>query len=102
MRRELSVVGFQANKYFPYMLACRSCVLAVPSRSALRDEVPTSPRAFKEAQHGAMVHPYRVEAGGKESERHKRTGHGGWTGEAGTGLTLTLRRRAVSLAAWTS
>ena len=76
--------------------------LAVPSRSALRDEVPTSPRAFKEAQNGAMVHPYRVEAGDKESERHKRTEHGGWTGEAGTGLTLTLRRRAVSLAAWTS
>ena len=39
---------------------------------------------------------------GKESERLHRTGHGGWTGEAGPGLLLMLRRRAVSSAAWTS
>ena len=41
----------------------------------------------------------RVDAGGPAADRHKLSGHRGRCGEARTGLTLTLRRRAVSLAA---
>ena len=41
----------------------------------------------------------RVDAGGPAADRHKLSGHRGRCGEARTGLTLTFRRRAVSLAA---
>ena len=64
MRRELLFVEFQANKYFPYMLACRSCVLAALSRSELGREIPTLPRPSQDAHDGPMVHPYELQARG--------------------------------------
>eukprot|EP00966_Prymnesium_polylepis_P146980 3394667-Prymnesium_polylepis.4 len=53
-------------------------------------KVATSPRASQEAPNKPHGPPYSADDSGKESELHKRTGHGGWTGEAGPDLLLTL------------
>ena len=107
MQRELLFVGFQANKYFPYMLACRSCVLAALSRSELGHEIPTSPRPSQDAHDGPMVHPYELQARGSA-----RSHANGWRVcrgmlEHAPTLTSSIARRGASVsgcsaAKWTT